>query len=169
MKSLLTWIVYLAIGAAVLFGVCYVRGMYLPVEHDTYRSITIAAPRAEVFKTILDYQSLPQWYHGVTAVEPLPSEDGDQCYTEVHGSERVKVCEHVVAQDKKLIDRIEEKDFQGTWTYELEAINGSTTHLTTTERGSISSPWVRFTTYFFGLGSEVNRFHEDLKKHVEAH
>lgn len=167
MKSFLTWVLYLAIGAGVLAGICYMRGMYLPLEHETYRSVTIAAPRAEVFKAILDYQSLPQWYRGVTAVEPLPSENGDQCYSEIHGNDRARVCEHIVAQGKNLIDRIKEKDFQGTWTYELEAINANTTHLTTTERGKISSPWARFTTYFFGLGSEVNKFHEDLKKHVE--
>ena len=168
MKGFLKLIVYLAIGVAVFVSACYVRGMYLPEEHEIYRSVTLMVPRAEVWKTILDYKALPEWYSPVTSVEALPDENGDTCYIELHKKERVKVCEHVVTPGKEAVDRIEEEVFHGTWTYELQSINATSTHLTTTEHGHIYSPWSRFLAYQFGLGSGLETFHADLKKRVES-
>ena len=167
MKGFLKVVLYLAIGVAVFVSACYIRGMYLPEEHEIERSVTIMAPRAEVWKTILDYEALPQWYSPVTAVEKLPAQNGDTCYLELHKKERVEVCEHVVTEGKEAVDRIQEEVFQGTWTYDLQSINATSTHLTTTEHGRIHSPWSRFLAYQFGLGEELNTFHADLKKRME--
>lgn len=167
MKTFLKVVLYAVIGVAVFVGACYVRGMYLPAQATVDASTTIMAPPARVWSTLTKSAALPQWRKSVTAVEPLPEENGDPCIYEKQTSHRTKVCEHVTRPGRQVVFRIDDDAFRGTWTVDLAPIQNSATHVTITQEGTFANPWYRFLAYQFGIESEMKKAEAELKAYVE--
>lgn len=166
MKSFMKTILYAVISIAIIVSLCYVRGVYLPIEHTIDRSITLQASRAEIWSTLTDTAAYPGWLSGVKAIEPRSPENGDPCYTEIQSHGQAKVCIHIVTPQREFVATITDPAFHGTWTITLESINTANTRVTTTQHGFLPQPLYRFIGYQFGLDSEIKTFHEDLKKHL---
>lgn len=168
-KTFLKVVLYALIGVVVFVGACYIRGLYLPAQAVADASTTIMAPPARVWSTLTNSALLPQWRQSVTAVEPLPEENGDPCIYQVQTSNRAKICEHVNRPGRQVLFHIDDKAFKGTWTVDLAPIQSSATHVTITQEGTFANPWYRFLAYQFGIESEIKTTEADLKKYVETH
>lgn len=132
-------VVLVAVAATFLLTATFV-GMRLPVAHRVSRSARYAEPIEKVWDAVSDPRS-------ARAFGALRFEQA----TPVPG--RILV--------RRLVG---ERDFGGTWTYELEP-DGSGTCLTITEDGEVRSPLLRFLSRFvLGHARTIESYLEDLRR-----
>ncbi|MBM4421396.1 MAG: hypothetical protein FJ034_07445 [Chloroflexi bacterium] len=115
-------------------------GRRLPRAHRVVRSARYAEPIARVWQVVSDPNSARSF--GVARIEqaiPVPG--------------------------RVLIRRISgERQFGGSWTYELEP-DGSGTRLTITEEGEVFDPFLRFLVRFvIGQHRTIDRYLETLRR-----
>lgn len=130
------WISLLVVAGLVVLVV--VVGALLPIKHQAACRVLLRQPAAAVFAVISDPAGFPRWRPDLSAVEPLPDQDGRRCWREVSrfGPMDLRLEESV--PDRRLVTRIVTKDspFGGTWTFRLEP-RGADTELTITENGEV--------------------------------
>lgn len=141
MKWLLTGglVLMTAAGAVMLIG------FLLPADHVAGTRSTLATPRDEVWRVLIDVQAFPEWREDVDAVDVLQADHGRLAWRE-RGAHGAITYEHVeVRAPERLVSRITDESlpFGGTWTYELVEVRGGT-EVTITEHGTVRNPLFRF-------------------------
>lgn len=125
---------------AMLWGIGYA----LPADHVAACRVRLAQPRERIFAVITDFASHPTWREDIDRVELLDATPDHQVMREHggHGSLNVRV--ERVDRPRALVTRVSDPDgnFDGTWTFELERVAGST-ELVITERGTVHSALFR--------------------------
>lgn len=145
-------------------------GSQLPRWHQVSRSVSLRAPRTEVYRVIADFGGSPRWRRGVKRIEYLEPADGHVRFREYgkHGAVTYEVTQIVPPQ--LLVTRIADTDlgYGGSWIYSL-AVEGSGTRLTITEYGQVSNVMFRFLSRFvFGHGAAIETYLADLSAHFAA-
>jgi uncharacterized protein YndB with AHSA1/START domain len=132
-------------------------GYALPQRHVASVQGIVSRPPADVFGKLSDVERYPEWRSDVEQVEVLSR--NPLRWREHTGGDVITY--EVVESDapRRLVVRIADADlpFGGSWTYELRP-EGSTTHLTITERGEVFDPFFRFMSRFvFGHTATMER------------
>lgn len=152
----LQWIGIVAAVLVALALVVVLVGAALPRAHVATRTVTVARPPADVWRTITRVKDFPRWRPDVSAVELLPDrETGGGGRSRMSWRETGKngrITYELVERDapRRLVTRIadDKLPFGGSWTYELSpAPNGGTT-VTITEHGEVRNPLFRFVSRF---------------------
>ncbi len=133
--------VLVAVAATFLLTATFV-GTRLPVAHHVSRSARYAEPVVKVWDAVSDPRSARAF--GALRFEQAIPVPGRVLVRRVVG----------------------ERDFGGTWTYELEP-DGSGPRLTITEEGEVSSPLLRFLSRFvFGHARAIDAYLEALRRRL---
>lgn len=160
-------ILIVAIALVLLVAAVLVIGSLLPKEHQASRATRLRRPPEEVWRVLTDYRAFPSWRSNVKSVEELPPHSGLPAWVEVdaHGDRLpLEVVEQVPG--RRLVARIADPTlpFGGTWTYELQSVDGDTL-LRITERGEVRNPVFRFVSRFLlGHSATIERYLNDLGK-----
>jgi len=151
----------------VLLLVVLAAGATLPREHTASRSAVYQRPPEEVWEAITDVDAMPGWRSDVDSVEHLPDRDGNPVWQET-GAYGPMPMERVEAvPGRRLVLRIADPalPFGGTWTYELDPVDGGT-RLTITEDGHVDNVLFRFMSRFvFGHTATMEGYLRDLGRH----
>jgi hypothetical protein len=154
---------------AALVAVVLVLGALQPRAHTTSVSAVVNAPQAVVWERIENVAQQPTWRTGLTAIEPMPSENGHSCWMEIQKYDKMPLCEVLTAAPATRIVAISDPKlpFGGTWTYELYPIDANTTRVAITENGT-TGPWLwRFAGhYIFHEDTMIKQYESDLQKSV---
>lgn len=160
------WALYIAGGLAGLVGLVWVIGTMLPREHAATRMARYHQPPEAVWKAITDAEAMPQWRTGLTAVQPLPEQNGKSGWVETSSFGEIPLRVEQMDPPQRLVLRIasDELPFGGTWTYEIAAVEGGAT-LRITEDGFVKNPFFRFLSRFiFGHTATLEQYLKDLGK-----
>ncbi len=170
MPSLLKWLVW-AFGVVVgLIAVVIAVGYALPVAHTASVESVVPGSVDEVWLAITDVEAMPSWRPGVDRTDRLPDRAGLPVWTESGptGSMTLQVLE--LDRPRRMVTRIADEDlpFGGTWTYELEAVEGGT-RVRLTEDGEIYSPFFRFVSRFIlGYDATMRAYLMGLESRMRA-
>jgi uncharacterized protein YndB with AHSA1/START domain len=145
-----------------------VIGSRLQPWHQVARSVSLRAPRAEVYRVITDFGGAPRWRRGVKRVEFLEPLDGRPRFRE-HGKHGAITFEATqIVPPQLLVTRIADTGlgYSGSWIYSLAA-EGSGTRLTITEFGEVSNIIFRFLSRFvLGHTATIDAYLSDLSSHL---
>jgi hypothetical protein len=138
-------VIVLLIAAVALIGAS------LPEEHIASRAAMYHKTPAEVWAVVVDFKSYPAWRPEVKSVEILPGQNGLPAWreTDSHGNSiPYQVIEMhppyrltAVIADPKL-------PFSGTWTWEIQSVNGGDANVRIREDGKVHNPIFRFVARF---------------------
>jgi len=156
-----------------VIGVMLVLGGLQPREHTASATVVVNAPQAVVWQRITDLKSQTTWRTGLTAIDPLPPQDGHTCWQETSSFGKMPLCEVLAVAPATRIVRIADPNlpYGGLWTYELSPGLGPTdinsTTLKITENG-FTGPWFyRFVGhYIFHEDSQIKQYEADLQKSI---
>lgn len=140
-------------------------GATLPADHVASRSADYDQSPQAIWEAITDYESFPEWRSGVSTVERLPDRDGRPAWVEHGAFGPLPMAVDEARPPTRLVLRIADDTlpFGGTWTYEINRLNGNTS-LTITERGTITNVVFRFMSRFvFGYTSTMETYLHDLE------
>ena len=172
------WALYAAgavLGVVVLLvAAIALAGLALPAAHVASRSASITQPPAEVWRTLTDRASQPEWRRDLRRLEPLPDADGSPSFREHsrHGVITFVVDESTApasGRTGRLVTRIADDTlpFGGSWIHEVADQAGGGTRLTITEEGLVKNPVFRFLSRFvFGHTASIDAFMRDLAAHL---
>ena len=171
------WVLY---GAGALVGVVVLlvvgmalAGLALPAAHVASRSARIARPPAEVWRTLTDRASQPEWRRDLRRLESLPDAGGLPSFRE---HSRHGVITFVVEEEAapaagragRLVTRIADDrlPFGGRWIHQVDGEEGGA-RVTITEEGVVKNPIFRFMSRFvFGHAATLEAFLRDLTAHL---
>ena len=160
-------IIILVLGALVALVLLVVAiGYALPVAHVATREARLAAPPERVFGVLRDVEKYPGWRSDVKGVEVLATVPALRWRE--RGDNDITFEMETVEAPGKIVTRIVDKTlpFGGSWTYQLSPDSGGT-RLVITENGEVYNPLFRFMSRFvFGHTATIDRFIEDLGKHL---
>jgi uncharacterized protein YndB with AHSA1/START domain len=164
-KQWLLTVFLLAVAALVL---AYGVGERVPVEHTAVAAQTIAAPPAKVWALLVNVDAQPTWRRGLKSIEELPEENGRQRWIEHYtGAQLGFVLEESDPVTTRVVrvDPMGSSSMDGSWTYQLMAMDDGRTTVTITEHAHLYSPLYRFLSHYI-LGDTFNqkRYLEDLNK-----
>lgn len=163
----MTWIVAAAVGAVVFVAiVANIIGWRLPLGHRCTVRARYGQPQTKVWQVVTQMSDAPNWRSRLRQVERLPDHDGKQVWVEVSRFGRMPLVFEEMQPPHRLVMRIADDSlpFGGTWTYEVEALEGGCT-LTITEDGIVRKPFFRFMSrYVFGYDGTMRRYLRDLGK-----
>jgi len=148
-------------------GVMFIMGARLPVEHVASASTTVAAPQTRVWQLIEDVDKQPAWRSGLLRVERVSAVNGRRCWTEVQKHMNMPLCEVIVEPPSTRVVTIDSATlpFGGTWTYELQPSDASSTHLVITENGTTNPALFRFIGhYIYHEDTMIKQYEADLQK-----
>jgi hypothetical protein len=154
---------------AVAFLIIFILGAMQPRAHTATVAATIDAPQIVVWQRIEDVAEQPSWRTGLTAVQPLPSQNGHTCWMEIQSHGKMPLCEIVAAAPATRIVAIADTKlpFGGTWTYELTPIDANHTRLSITENGTTGPALWRFAGhYIYHEDTTIKQYESDLQKSV---
>lgn len=167
MKSTKTF-ARIAIGMLAVPGIALavvaIWGAFLPREHTSTVSRTIAAPADAVYAALTDVRSFPQWREGVDRVDVV-EESAELIRFKEFGEHGELAFELERVDPRRIESRIagEDRAFGGTWTYEL-APEGDRTRVTITEDGWVDNVIFRFLAkYVFGHDATQNQYLSSLE------
>lgn len=148
---------------ALIVGV-YIVGVLLPREHTATVRTVIAATPQEVYDRVRDIEAAADWRSDLDTVQILSSPGDIPVWRETgtFGSVVMRLDEGWPGM--RLVTRIDDPDqpFGGTWTYQLDEVDGGT-RLSITEDGEVYSPFFRFMSRFiFGHYATMERYLTDL-------
>jgi uncharacterized protein YndB with AHSA1/START domain len=163
LHKLILWAFIAVVGATlVMAGV----GATMEPSHVASRQAVYARTPEEVWDVITRFDQAPRWRTDVDAVE---IEAGDPIrFVEMgaQGPLPLEVTEQERPHRLVLMAADPSLPFTGSWTFELEAVEGGT-RLTVTERGSIDNPLFRFVArLFMDPASTVTTYLVDLGHHL---
>ncbi len=146
-------------------------GWTLPVKHVASRSVRLKASAAKVWLAISDFKAAASWRSDLKAVEPVDTPAGVFAWKEIaKGGDAITYSTLEANPEKRLVRRIVDENlpFGGGWTFEMKNEDGEIA-LTITENGEVYNPVFRFMSRFvFGHHATLDRYLDDLKKHVEG-
>ena len=160
-------ILILAVGVLVALILLLIAiGYALPIGHVASRETRLGAPPERVFSVLRDVEKFPTWRSDVKSVEVLAGTP--VLRWRERGDNDITFEMETVEPPRKMVTRIADKTlpFGGAWTYELSPQDGGT-RLVITENGEVYNPLFRFMSRFvFGHTATIDRFLEDLGRHV---
>jgi uncharacterized protein YndB with AHSA1/START domain len=152
---------------ALAFTVMLVMGGMQPRAHTASVATDINAPIAVVWQRIEDTAQQPSWRTGLSAVQPMPAQNGHICWMEIQKMGKMPLCEVLTAAPNTRIVAIADPNlpYGGTWTYQLTETSPTTTHIAITENGT-TGPWFfRFVGhYIFHEDTMIKQYEADLQK-----
>ena len=146
-------------------------GATQPRDHTVSATVTLHAPLQTVWNRITDVQAQPGWRPTLTAVAAYPSNDAHPCWTETTSLRTLPLCETLADPPSSRVIRTRRPalSFSGNWTFSLWPVDGQTTRLTLTERGSTASLLWRFVNHFVvHEDTGIKRYESDLQKSLLA-
>lgn len=162
MKWILGLLGLVVLAVAVCIGIGY---FLVPVDHVASVRAVYAAERDAVWATVSNLEGWSQWHEDIDAMERQPDRDGKPYWVMVASWGDMPQYVEESAAPAKLVTVIPEDadiGYVGSWTWELEEVDGGTA-VTITERGSVSSPIFRFISrYVMGYHASMRTFHENL-------
>ena len=152
---------------ALAVAVVAIVGALLPRAHQASRSVVIAAPPEDVYRTVADFANAPAWRADAKRVEILGRVNGRLRFKEhgAHGAVTYEVTEEKPPQmlTTEIIDR--NLGYSGSWTYTF-APEGPGTRVTITEKGDVSNVIFRFMARFvFGYTRSMDAFLASMAEH----
>ena len=162
-------LVIIVIVASLLAGAVVVLGLVTPAGHEVTRAAVFRAKPEQLFDTIADVASAPEWRPGVTQVEMLPAVEGRVRFREEteHGPMTFEVVEST--RPGRFVTRIADPDLPmtGGWTIIVTPENGGA-RVSITEKGEIHSLVMRAFSAFMDMEATANEYLKALgKKHGE--
>ena len=154
---------------ALAFTVMLILGAMQPRAHTATAGVVVNAPQSVVWQRIEDTAQQPTWRTGLSAVEQLPPQNGHTCWMEVQKMGKMPLCEVLTAAPSTRIVAIADPKlpFGGTWTYELTAIDPTTTRISITENGTTGPLLYRFMGhYLFHEDTMIKQYEADLQQSV---
>jgi hypothetical protein len=138
-------VLFAAVALAYIVGIVVGRG--LPVAHVATRAATFKAPPERVWEVITDPAFMRTRGVGDVKTETIQSDP-----------------------PRRLVRRVvEESDFGGTWTSELEPEPGGGSRLVITENGEIYNAFFRFVSrYIVGHHRTIDSFLTALRRQLDA-
>ena len=146
-------LIAIAIGLLMLAALAvFWIGSRLPAAHRARSQLLLAATPEAVYARVSDVARFGRWRTDVTAVEPLPPENGEAGFrlTDRNGTIRYRI--ERAEPPSSFVTRIADTDlgFGGRWTITIEP-DGSGSRVRVTEDGEVTSPLFRFfSRYVFG-------------------
>lgn len=157
------WLKRLVVGlvalVVVLVGLPWAIGSTMDRAHVGQGEAVIAAPPAEVWKTITDFEAMPQWVGDVGTIERLDDADGKPRFRQTRDDMTLTFSFAEVDEPKRLVVNLADNVgyFGGTWTYELSEADGGT-HLKITEQGWAEPGLFRFMIWLVGPDATVDDY-----------
>jgi len=157
------WILWTVAGLIVLVGLMAGIGAMLPLRHHATRKARYRVSPDALYAVIA---GPPDWRTGVKSYGVLPDQDGRKRWWE-EDSHNQKVTFELV--DGKPPSRLEVRiadaglPFGGTWTFEIEPVQGGGSALRIHENGEVYNVIFRFMArFFFGYTSTIEGYLRDL-------
>lgn len=149
-----------------LAGVLGVYGSALPATHTASVSVTLNAPREDVWRLINDTEGFATWLKDITKVEMLPPQDGKRVFRQFMGRNSFVLVETVSEAPARVVRTIADDNgpFTGKWDHVLTDAGQGQTTLTVTEEGTIKSAIPRaMMKMFFGYDYYLQRMAREIK------
>jgi uncharacterized protein YndB with AHSA1/START domain len=149
-----------------LVAVMWVVGAMLPKEHVASRMARYRQPPEAIWQAITSVEEMPRWRSDLKAIQRLPEENGQAGWVERSSFGDLPLRVEESAAPRRLVLRIADPNlpFGGTWTYEIEPVEGGAT-LRITERGEIRAAFFRFMSRFiFGYTATMEQYLRNLGK-----
>lgn len=167
MKFLIKIVAVLLIVIVCLVGSIAILGYRLPAAHTASRSILLRESPANVYVTVRDFGSVPNWNSNLKSVVVEKQPDGRIRFRETgkNGTVNYELVEDVPGE--RIVTRILDKDlgYSGQWTYEFVPELGGT-RVSITEKGEISNIIFRFASrYVFGETATMDSYLTSLARH----
>jgi len=143
---MLKWILIIVGGLFSVVVLVIGMGALMPREHMASSSITLHQPPDSIWPVVRDLGATPEWWSDITSSEPAPqSGEGERWIqkTKTGTTPLVIVREDPPRLLRTRIDMPDDAAFGGTWTYEIEPVNGGS-RVTITEDGFINNLLFRF-------------------------
>ena len=168
--SVVRWLRWagIAIAIVVLIVVSILGvGAAIPESHTASVTVELVASPEEVWGLIRDFESSPEWREGVTEVRSVQGADGTSRLVETNDFGTISYRVEAEEPPRRLVTRIvDNTDFGGTWTYELEP-EGPRTRLTITEDGEIYNLFFRFVSRFvMGYDATLKGYARSLEARI---
>lgn len=162
------WVKRIAVGvvglAILLVGVPWAIGSFMRRDHLATGRADVHASRAEVWKTIVDFESMPSWAPDMGKIARLPDEKGKPRFRQTDGANITFAFVEIEEPNRLVVDLVDDAGyFGGTWTYELGDVP-SGTRVTITERGWAGPGFFRFMLWLFGADSTIKDYLSALQK-----
>ena len=158
------WILYVAVGLALLVGGVVVVGYALPAQTTHSRSITLHQPPAAVFAVLADLSHFPEWNRNIEKVEKLPPIKGNEATRQTFTGGMTMVIITTGSQPPGHLIRSLGDDggpFEGSWTYDISAVEGGS-KIVLTELSIFKNPLFRVLTRLFGVTKYMDEHLQDL-------
>jgi hypothetical protein len=167
-KTLLSaLLVLLAIPGLLLAGMA-IWGAFLPREHTSRVSESVAGAPDAVYAAVTDVDAFPEWRKDLERVE-IVERRGDVVRFREYGTHGPMEFELRPLDERRVESRIvgDEQGFGGVWTYEL-APDGDRTRVTITEEGYVDNVIFRFLSkYAFGHDATQREYLASLATRFE--
>ncbi len=167
-RTLKRIIIGMLVVIASLLAVVYGVGLSLPQDHVAAVRAEFSATPEEIFATIADYRSYPEWRPSVERIEELPARDGNPAWVVIEATGPLPMELTESEPPIRLVTTIlsEGMPFGGRWIYEIEPAATGTT-VTITEEAEVYSPLFRFVSrYLMGHHATASLFLSDLGAHL---
>jgi len=160
------WALYIVGGLVALVAIVWLIGAMLPRDHVATRLARFKQPPETIWAAITDSAAFPKWRTGITAVQPLPEENGLPGWVETSsfGEMPLRVIESDAPRRLRMRIASDALPFGGTWTCEIAAAdNGAMLRIT--EDGFVKNALFRFLSRFvFGHTATIEQYLKDLGK-----
>ncbi len=140
-------------------------GLLIPKTHTASRRVRYVHPPDRVWTAISRFEDHARWRPDVKRIERLEDRDGHAVWREVHSRGDTLTMEVVELEPPtRMVTRVvDNRHVGGTWTLEVEPLDGSSCAMTITENGEIYNPVFRFVARFImGYNATMDSFHRAL-------
>ncbi len=138
-------------------------GMFMPKEHVGRGETVVAAPIADVWKTVSGFDEMGKWAPDIADMTRVSDVNGLPSYEMRGGESTITFTFREVSPPSRLVvwllDNAEA--YGGTWTYDLETV-GTGTRVRITEEGWTEPAYFRFVLWVFGFDRTINGYLEAL-------
>ena len=145
--------------------VIVIVGLLIPKTHTASRQVTYNQDPHVLWQAISDFEHHAEWRPDIKRVERLEDRNGHAVWREVRNCGDTLNMEVIEFEPpKRMITRVvDNRQFGGTWTWEIELSGDSAAALTITENGEIYNPIFRVVARFFmGYHATMDAFHKAL-------
>ena len=157
-------VIMLVVVGGVVIAVSVV-GVFLPTFHRAHRMVTYRGSRTDVWEVIAGFERWPEWQPGLLRMERLPDRAGQPVWRQMmrrRGALNMMVVETDLPRRLRT-EVVDNRQYGGTWTWDLEPTNEGGCHLTITEDGAIYNVVFRFVARFFmDYQATIDRYHQAL-------
>jgi hypothetical protein len=166
MRRMMTWILGIVAGLAVLIALLWGAGAMMPERHRATVSRDIFAALPTVAAKVRAVEAQAAWRSGVRAIT-VNSRDanGTVRYVEQGSNGEMPFVFRETSSDREFVSTIDTESlpFGGTWTITLTAVDAARTRIMIVEDGVVRAPIFRvLSRYVFGHTSTMDAYVKDL-------